>query len=366
MAETHARPLPAVIRDLLAHPQKFSFNQLVRLLLLWTGEAGAGRWRELLRDRVRFRPALSLGFAATDVEGLALDPPVDPDDPCPFASARITASFLGLYGVSSPLPLFYTERLLDEQAEDCSVTRDFLDIFNTVFYLCFLRLSSIVSPLRRGLMEKDEMAGHMLMALDSFGDANLRARLPDELAFLRYAGLFFQSVRSAAGLRLIMADAAGRGEAEIRCNTARLVPVPAEQRLRLGDAACSLGEDAVLGDAVPCHEGKMAICFTCLDEESLRELLPGSRRAGLLHALVRAYCREPLEYEVRLSLLPGAARPLCLGGDGPGRFATLGHDAWAGFGGEDARAPLPRAVAFFPAGFADRRDGRIQGGSHAF
>ncbi|MDR2801145.1 MAG: type VI secretion system baseplate subunit TssG [Desulfovibrio sp.] len=354
MAE--ARQFPAVIQDLLANPQKFSFNQVVRLLLLWTKEKGIGKWRSLLYERVRFRPALSLGYAVSDVEDLELEPSSDPNDPCPFDTARITASFLGLYGVSSPLPTFYTERLLDEQAEDRSVTRDFIDIFNSVFYLCFLRLSSIVSPLRRGLMENDEIAGHMLMSLASFGDASLRARLPDDLAFLRYAGLFFQSVRSAAGLRLIMAGIAGCGKADIQCNVTRLAAVPDEQRLSLGRAACSLGEDAILGDGVPCHEGKIVVTFDQLDEEGLRGLLPGTRKAALLHDFVRAYCRDPLEYEVVLRLLPGEARPLCLGGDGAGCFATLGHDAWTGFGGEVARAPLPRASAFFPAGFADRQN----------
>jgi type VI secretion system protein ImpH len=359
MAEADKRPVPAIIRDLLAHPQRFSFNQLVRLLRLWTKGNDLDAWKNTLRERLSFRPPLSLGFAVTDVQDLELKLSDDPDDPCPFASGRITASFLGLYGPSSPLPTFYTERLLDEQSEDCSVTRDFLDIFNNVFFLSFVRLTSVIFPLRRGLMENDARARQMLMSLASFGDAALRERLSDDIAFLRYAGLFFQTVRSAAGLRAIMADASG-GEVNILCNTPRKAPVPAEQRLRLGLAACVLGENAVLGDFVPCHEGKIVIEFIRLDEAAFRALLPDARRAALLHDLTRNYCREPLEYDAVLRLLPGEARPARPGGDASGRFARLGHDCWAGFGGAEAEAPLPSAAALFPAGFAAARSKQAQ------
>ncbi|MDR2076659.1 MAG: type VI secretion system baseplate subunit TssG [Desulfovibrio sp.] len=352
MTATNDASVPTIIRDLLAHPQKFSFSQLVRLLQLWAKAEDTEAWKNIARGRLSFRPDLSLGFAVTDVRDLELELSGDPQDPCPFTRGRITASFLGLYGPSSPLPTFYTERLLDEQSEDRSVTRDFLDIINNIFFLSFIRLTSILFPLRRGLMEKDAQTRQMLMSLAGFGDAALRGRLSGDTAFLRYAGLFFQATRSAAGLRAIMNDAAGKGEANILCNVPRLVPVPAEQRLRLGEAACSLGEDAVLGAAVPCHEGKILIEFTRLDEASMRALLPGAGRTALLHDLVRNYCREPLEYAVVLRLLPGEARPLRLGGDTPRRFATLGHDAWTGFGGKDASAPLSSAVALFPAGFA--------------
>jgi predicted component of type VI protein secretion system len=161
-----------------------------------------------------------------------------------------------------------------------------------------------------------------------------------------------------------MADAAGGGQAKVRCNVLRLASVPGEQRLRLGESSCSLGENAVLGEAVPCHEGKIVIEFAQLDEAGLRGLLPDTRRAALLHELARNYCREPLEYAVVLRLLPGEAHPLCLGGDASGRFASLGHDCWTGSGGADA--PLPSVSALFPAGFpaARSRQNRTPGGLH--
>ena len=357
MVQTPAEPLPPVIRDLLQHPQRYAFAQAVRLLRLWANPDNARKLEALLRGRLRFRPALSLGFASSDVTALELDLPPAPVSSStttgrpPFERARLTATFLGLYGASSPLPKFYTEEVLNEQAEDGSVTRDFLDIFNNQFFLLHALVSSYAHPLYRRIADFDPKADRMLMALASFGESALCARLPEDRIFLRYAGFFFQRVRTASGLRAILADASGCATTHIRCNAPRSARIPEEQRLRLGVAPATLGEEATLGESVPCFEGKIVIEFNLLKESTLRSLLPGSRLAAILHTLVRTYCRQPLEYAVTARLLPGEARALCLGGDGTGRFASLGLDAWIGFGGLRPTAPLPEVVADFPAGF---------------
>jgi len=357
MAQAPTGPIPPVIRDLLRQPQRYAFAQVVRLLCRWANPRNSWELETFLRGSLRFRPDLSLAFAVSDVAALELDLPDRPAANAtdatarPFDKARITATFLGLYGAASPLPKFYTERLLDEQAEDASASRDFLDIFNNQFFLLHSLIASCSNPLRRHMLTFDRKAGRMLMALASFGGDALRARLPDERFFLRYAGFFFQQTRTASGLRAILADASGCAKTRIRCNALRLARVPSAQRLRLGLSAATLGEEATLGDAVPCYEGKIVAEFDSLDEKTFRGLLPGSLLAGVLHALIRNYCRQPLEYAVTARLLPNEARPVCLGGDGAGRFASLGLDAWLGFGGSDLSAPLPPVLADFPAGF---------------
>lgn len=356
MAEASSRSIPPVIRELLRHPERCSFTQAVRLLRLWAAPRTAAELNAFLRGRLRFRPALSLGFAVSDVAGIDVafsDTPGAPDPTRPCDKARVTATFLGLYGTSSPLPKFYTERLLDEQAEDSSVTRDFLDIFNNQFFLLHALVSSYAHPLYRHVSCYDPKAGKMLMALASYGDDSLCERLPDERIVLRYAGFFFQKTRTASGLRAILAGTSGCAKTRVRCNALRLARIPAPQRFRLGRCASTLGEDATLGDAVPCYEGKIIIEFDALDEKTLHGLLPGSPLAERLHSLIRTYCRQPLEYAVTARLLPNEARAAVLGGDGAGGFASLGLDAWLGFGGRAPSAPLPAVTADFPAGFGD-------------
>jgi type VI secretion system protein ImpH len=348
MGQTYGRPLPDLIRDLLRHPQRYSFIQVARLLRMWAQPHTEQEIDNFLRERLRFRPELSFGFAASDVADLEIEG-IGEEQGEVFRLARVTATFLGLYGVSTPLPKFFTEVLLAEAAADRSAMRDFLDICNNSFYQLHLRINSYSDPLRRAATF-DPKARHMLMSLASFGDDPLVQRLPDDMLFVRYAGFFFQATRTASGLQAILADASGCVHTRVLCNVPRLARVPADQLLRLGENTV-LGEDAVLGDAVPCYEGKIALKFSLLDENNFRSILPGTRLAQLLHTLARHYCREPLDYAAIAALAPGEALPVCLGGVDQERFASLGLDAWLGFGGPDPRAPLPRAEALFPAGF---------------
>jgi predicted component of type VI protein secretion system len=85
-----------VIRDLLRRPQQYAFPQAVRLLRLWAGPRSIQDIRAFLRRRLRFRPALSLAFAASDVAELNLTPAAGEGDGPPFDKALITATFLGL------------------------------------------------------------------------------------------------------------------------------------------------------------------------------------------------------------------------------------------------------------------------------
>ena len=115
---------PLIWLDLLKQGHGFSFFQALRLLRRCggAGEESPGD-REGADRSLRIRPDLSLGFPASDVARIE-------ETPGGPAGYRVTVSFLGLYGASSPLPTFYTEDLIDEMLADSTTTRDFLDIFH--------------------------------------------------------------------------------------------------------------------------------------------------------------------------------------------------------------------------------------------
>src|SRR3546814_7786829 len=92
------RPLPppvAEIEPLLAEGHRYAFFQALRLLRLHLGE-------ETFAQSVRVRPTLSLSFPENDINSIVRENDI----------LRITANFFGLYGVTSPLPTFYTEDLI--------------------------------------------------------------------------------------------------------------------------------------------------------------------------------------------------------------------------------------------------------------
>lgn len=336
MEQPRTKTVPAVIANLLRHPQQFTFEQTLRLLRLWLLPGNLEDIPDFIRNVVRVRPALSLGFNATDITELRLKEKFDGQTgEKVLDKILITASFLGLYGTNSPLPKFYTEALFEEESEDISVLRDFLDIFNHRFYFQHAAIASYVSPLFRAYTRGDEKTNHMLLSLASFGDKTLSDQLPSQELFIRYAGLFFQKNRNALGLQIILTDATQCEQTIVHTNCFRLAPIPYEQQFRLGVKNCTLGENASLGKYIPCYDGKIMIEFVNLPIEQFRQMEPSTPSAIYLDSIIKAYCQQRLEYEVKVTLAKNEVTALVLGGDANGHFARLGGDTWLGYGDQE-------------------------------
>ena len=72
-------------------------------------------------EPIRFRPHPGMGFPAGEIRGM--------DDPEPPRSPAVRVTFMGLYGVESPLPTHYSDDIA-QRREGVEATEDFLDIFN--------------------------------------------------------------------------------------------------------------------------------------------------------------------------------------------------------------------------------------------
>jgi len=179
-------------------------------------------------DNVRVRPRLGLGFPLRDIEGIEQD-----DD----GRYRIEANFFGLYGVTSPLPTFYTEDLIDEQLLGHSAGRDFLDILHASLYPLLFRAWEKHRIWIDITERRDVKSLRQLQALIGIADARPEQR-DQSTDLLRYAGLFNQYPRSALGLQQLV-------KAVLSDVTVEVVPC-VETRLRI-DArhaltwACSAG-----------------------------------------------------------------------------------------------------------------------------
>ena len=125
---------PSILPPLMSDPCSF---QLVQALRILHHAHGNGRSiMDFIRQDIRMRPHLSLAFAPTDIVSLEESSPEDRKKGAP--PFIMTVSMLALYGAASPLPTFYTEDLLEEQRQDRSAARDFLDIVNQPFYEAFI------------------------------------------------------------------------------------------------------------------------------------------------------------------------------------------------------------------------------------
>jgi type VI secretion system protein ImpH len=140
----------------------------------------------------------------------------------------ITATFGGLYGVDSPLATFETEDLFDDEANDRSVVRDFLDIIHQRLYTLYATSWSKYRTLIRIVEEGDPAEMQRAWCLLGMGEKELAELAPDSFPFLRYSGLFAQLARPVSALEAILKDALRIDRVEIIQCPRRLVRIPEE------------------------------------------------------------------------------------------------------------------------------------------
>ncbi|MBC2714117.1 MAG: type VI secretion system baseplate subunit TssG [Desulfobacteraceae bacterium] len=306
--------------DLLKEGHSFSFFQVMRLLrLLHRDPANEKSTDASGQDPIWVRPNLSLAFPKADVE--TIEEKSDGED----ERFEVQANFLGLYGASSPLPVFYTEDLIDETADDESVAREFIDVINQrlfqLFYDCCTKYQQAFKVVEEGSRQHAER----LFCLLGIGDEEIRSQIPDPYSMIRYLGLFTQMPRSALGLETLLKDVLkGKDVSVIPC-LERKAKIPVDQKLRLGSSAHRLGNNCILGEEVSDRMGKFRVQIGPLDKEEFRGFYPGSDIYKRVTLLMNMYVLGSLEYDMEVILAKGQAQTVCLGD--PAR-SEVGLNSW--------------------------------------
>ena len=309
------------MRDLLKRGEQFSFFQAVRLLQ----RAGDGVEHS---QHLRIRPKLTLGFPDTDIDCIRA---------LPDGGHEIIANFFGLYGVTSPLPTFYTEDLFEEEREGRHATRDFLDIIHQTLYSVLIDTWNKYRLALRVVEHLDARVLNLLYAFVGLEDVGLRRSLPGSELLLRYAGLFSQKTRSALGLCTLLADAFSPAKVEVLPCVPRVAPIPADQRLCLGQQAHCLGEDSYLGSEIDDRENNFVVCIADLPEDVFHSLLPGSEGHRKLQFLISFYLIDPLSVTIKLMLRKGEVEPARLSEE---NWGCLGLDTWLAPAVKSTLAPV--------------------------
>lgn len=302
-------PAVAVSRTdpLLEEGHRYAFFQALRLLRLRNPDEAVFN-----RD-VRVRPAVSLSFPDHDIETIERDE---------AGKYRITANFFGLYGVTSPLPTFYTEDLIDQYLQGNSTSRDFLDIIHAALYPLLFRAWEKNRLWLAVAERRDASRLDQLLALVGLSGKR-GTRWQAARALLPHAGNFNQFPRSALGLQSLVSGLLDNLPVEVEPCVTETVSIPEPAQCLLGEQACRLGEDTLLGSRIDERAGALRVHVGPVSAERLAGLLPGTERYTELVNAIALYLKTPLRCELALNVAP--QRPGASLGEG---WHTLGLNTW--------------------------------------
>lgn len=299
-------------KQLFEQSSKFSYTQALRLL-----ELDAKNQEISDRKKIRVHPRLSLDFPNSDI--------TDIEEFEEFI--KLTVTFMGLYGESSPLPTFYTEALLDEELDESSVMREFIDIFNMPIYQIYFK---VWKKNRLGIRLNEFKDTKVLELLHSFSGMpkeHLRQKHHDSYSLLRYASLNMQFPRSAEALRILISDIIKHDSVEIVQCIEQMASIPASQYCSLGVDNTKLDDNLHLGDKIKDRMGKFRISIAELDMKGFNQLLPDTQKFKDLVKAIGLYITQSLDWEMQLCLKDGEHQAIQLG-DTEG--SKLGLNTWLG------------------------------------
>ena len=299
-------------KELFTHSSKFSFVQAIRLL-----KKNFNNKDNVLEQKIRTHPRLSLAFPKSDIVDITMDKEF----------IRLTVTFMGLYGESSPLPTFYTEELLEEERNDKSVMRDFIDIFNTPLYQMYFKVW-LKNQLGIRLNEfNDTKILDLLHTFSGMPYENLRQQYEGVYSFLRYAGLNMHYPRSAEALRTLICDIIKNDKVEVVQCVKQTAKIPSSQYCSLGEKNTTLDDNLHLGNKIKDRMGKFRILISELDMESFNVLLPGAKKFKALVDAVKLYIGESLSWDLQLKLKDSEHQEISLGTT---QESKLGLNTWLG------------------------------------
>ncbi len=330
------QPAPALGAD--TSPERLgalplSFVALVRLLERLTPDTvRVGELGPPAAEGLRFHHDPSLSFHTSDVVSLTrVESARNPEDVLAPTHPvyHVTTSFLGLSGTVSPLPAYFGEEVVFEDADE-PVRRDFFDVFHhrllSLFYRSVARYR-LSAEQNAHLNDAWSQRALSLLGFDVYQHPPAGNLGPARL--LQLAPLFAHRSRGPraleVGLQQVLEDHLDGARVQVQECAGRLTEVDPPNWTRLGRERTRLGQDLLLGHRIYDRAGSFAIHIGAVTWHLYERLRPGGDLLPLVEELVGWLVRDPLDYLLHITLRPGEAPGLQLGVAGGSR---LGRNSW--------------------------------------
>ena len=314
----------SLIENVLSFPHLYDYVMIRKLLMNYFGSFA----------RIVTRPALNLSFNASDVQNLEFydrRQVIKHEDGLQIQYREISSeellfihnqslqnnevftsenyrvdifimvNFLGLYGSSSPLPIYYSEDLIRDQVDDNDSTTDFLGFLNEPIYEQYNLSVKKYKLFTRLVQDNDEPLLERVMAFAGLAIKDIRDANLNVYDILPYIGVFSMIPRSREGLMTIL-----KGEFHNRVWVEEFVSetfdIPKEQLMCLGMKNSELGENAYLGTTIRSTDNMIIIHISCDSWDEYRMLLPNQQSYNKLSGILGLYMMDRIDIKLDVEL----------------------------------------------------------------
>ncbi|AOF52397.1 type VI secretion protein [Rodentibacter caecimuris] len=289
---------------------QYGFHQLVEAIAKSSSISLDELENTLIEESVfRFFSNPKLNFPVGDIEQLTI---LEEKEEKKF---QFLVNFLGLQGAAGPLPGSILDEIAEESYDSESIQARYLDFFNhhliAIFhqiwrkYKHYIRFKSDFS---------DDYSCNMINLLGLSKDFIGYSKLNWHKIFY-YIGIIQSGVRTPEVLADIIRHYFDLNDIFIEEHVRRILEIEIDQKNKLGVQNVVLGDNFISGSNVESFSNKFRIHINNLEVDEFYQFLPNTERYKHLKELIRFLLKDPLPYELSLSLRPDTKSTFILGMD---------------------------------------------------
>ncbi len=319
MDSEEGRAEASLEKSLAAHPEDFDFYQAVRRLENKAPtKARVGYAYHVDEDVVCFQQKARLAFSPASIASFHSSG----DDFPP----KMAVNFLGLTVPNGPMPLSFSEFVLDREIHEKDTTHNaFLNLFqNRIVALYYRSWAAAQITVNYERDKRGSFSKYVASLIGIGNDALLRRDAIEDDAKRFYAGWLACHAKNAEGLSSLLSAHFGL-QTVIEEFVGQWVRIPEDCRCYLGRSrdTGTLGLNAVIGERFWDRQQKFRIRMGPMDLADYLSMLPSGGKLVQLVDWVRNYIGQELDWDACLALRRQETPRIQLGAMG-----HLGWSAW--------------------------------------
>ncbi len=295
MGTTNRRNSSCIKEDLLKNGPTYNVWQAV-----WLGENITKKdhpeRKDYLFDQagLRFRPYEKYEYPPTDIKEIVSE----------NNELVYTLTFMGLYGVNSPLPRSYHEPVATQQrvlGKGEVPIQNFLDIFNNRFYWLYY---NSWKKYRFYLYLNSDNKNKIFSRINSFigrglSDQKFNSYLSD-FTLLKFSGILSRRVRNKEGLNILLNHIFPQFALKVK----EFVPkwVELADAPSIGSSDNKLGISSFAGKYALDYMSRICIEIGPISFEDYLRFLPGTDSAKKITELLKLYLNDGLEFDLKFKI----------------------------------------------------------------